>query len=221
MGKVSKQASRLKAARIKWATVKHKKGDTVQWIPLEPNTEDITPTTRLQNGFKFTSSSGPLVVNLPEFAVSGSCVNEAVMKIDDGSHYVIRCRSVPLRPSSLQVKLLPSMLDDVSSTFNLARQHPQYVAVVKAYHDFDHVTGDFKKLPNAPSHRVVAKDVVTSTAIKNGPHKALLKTPFDLRDNAVKDAIATLKSDITKFKKAGGKFSFTHNQTYSKDKHGQ
>ena len=78
------------------------------------------------------------------------------------------------------------------------------------------MTGDFKKLPNAPSHRVVAKDVVTSTAIKNGPHKALLKTPFDLRDNAVKDAIATLKSDITKFKKAGGKFSFTHDQTDSR-----
>ena len=58
------------------------------------------------------------------------------------------------------------------------------------------MTGDFKKLPNAPSHRVVAKDVVTSTAIKNGPHKALLKTPFDLRDNAVKDAYLTAQIEI-------------------------
>ena len=208
-------ASRLKATNINWNKVKKKKGDKTMWYKLRPITKKMkkktAPIQEIRNGFSVKSIQGPLFIQAPKVGTDLSSVNESISKspgTEEGGAYVIRQRKVLLLPNPEQKKKLLQMISDATETFNLARNDSAFQGVVAAYSTFDVSSKDFKQLPKAPIHREVAKRIVTESALTGTSNEFLTRTPFDIRDNAVKDAVSNLKGDLTKFKKSGGLHSF-------------
>ena len=185
--------SRL-TTKIDWTVVKKKKGEVTKWMKMQQSTTKVEQITLQLNNVDIVVKQGPFKYNQESVHVSSSLqpVTEDIL-VKNKRYYVIRARMIPMNVNIYQEQLLNKMLSDARETFNAVRILPEYSAVVDAMQK-KVVVGK----PSIPKHRAVSKQLVNNTSafVQANPH--LKQTLTNVRDNSVKDALARLKTDVTK-----------------------
>ena len=202
-----KRASRL-TRRIDWEEAKREKGELVAWSSMVPNPlfdPETTPRMMMINGTRVQLRiyQGPLMV--PDSSPNISqreIVHESILKQEtkgpkNSPYYVMRQRTITLDMTSPQMELVGQMVEDAQTTFNLCRNHPLFTQCVL---DIKSSTNGCKDI-KAPSPRDISKAIVNKKGLLNGDHDHLLRTPADIRDNAVRDCVSSLKGVITKIQR--------------------
>lgn len=186
MGKKKALVCTKLTAKTQWAKKKKKKGQNTEWIQMKDkgiNSVSVFSSDTFK-GVHIHTSPGPLVISSKKVSPIVPYVHEEIMH-SSGEHYVLRARCVPLVPSEEQSKLLLQMMEDATLVYNAARHHPFFVDAHKQA-----LKGE--KLPRG-LFRSLSKDIVTKNNIVSDELLFVCRTPFHVRDNAVKDAVANLK----------------------------